>query len=592
LTLLTNVGAARVAFISTNGLLAVASSDAAAQAGVTLWDVNAGTVVKRLPHPARIRSLATSPDGKLLATFDNRGNITVVDWMSDCILTNLLVPQPRYGNAGVVAFSPDGTRLAIGEDHGRTRLLDLLAGATTFLPTQLGVGVTALAFSSEGDLLATGYGYGKGTIDLWDARSGAHRGQLTNHTDSVNALAFTPDGGRLASASEDGTLRLWNVTNRTQVASLQSSYEREEYLSVLPDGETVVSGGRGGSVCVWDVTTARRAPLHTPMTVSPGFASLAEVEASGYTPRNLDPRVPRRSGFAFTPDSRHFIGVDTNGALALWETYPIRVIEQLTALGSNHWGTALSPDGHWLVTGDDIGRITIWDWPARQAVTNFALPFEYWGVLRFTRHGHHLSTFIVRNDHSVSVKLWRTADWSEVPLTGTQFANVSSVDLSPDDRWLAAGYVGGQVKLFGLPFGEPEVSLGRHNSGVISVLFLPKGDFLVSTSTTDGSTCLWDLATRRPCASFGGQSGFVFGTALSPDGRRLATSGGEAIKVWDLVAQRELVTLQGEGQFFINPGFSPDGNTLTATAVSGTAHLWHAPSWEEIEAAESRRKPR
>lgn len=593
LTLLTNVGGAQLAFVSTNGLLAVASPDAggaAGQAGVAVWDVNAGKKVKTLPYPAGIRSLAASADGKLLATFDNRGNVTVVDWTSERILTNLLVSQPRYGRAGVVAFSPDGGRLAIGEDHGRTRLLDLLVGATVFLPTQLGPGVTALAFSPEGNLLATGYGYSKGTIDLWDAHSGAPRGQLTNHTDSVNALAFTPDGGRLASASEDGTLRLWNVTNRTQIASLQSSRERAEFMSVLPDGETLVSGGSGGSVCVWNVTTARRAPVQTSMTVSPGFAHVAEVEGAGYTPGNLESRVPRRSGFAFTPDSRHFIGLDTNGALAFWETYPTRAVEQLTALGSNHWGMALSPEGHWLVTGDDIGRLTIWDWPARQAVTNFALPFEYWGVLRFARNGHHLITFTVRNDHTVRVRLWRTADWSEVPLTGPQFTNLGSVDLSPDERWLAAGYMGGQVKLFRYPSGEPEVTFSGHE-GPVFVLFSPKGDFLVSTST-DGSTCLWDLATRRQRASFGGHSGSVFGAALSPDGQRLATSGTEPIKVWDLVAHRELMTLQGEGQFFINPSFSPDGNTLTATALSGTAHLWHAPSWEEIEAAEDRQKPR
>lgn len=590
LTMLTNVGGAQLAFVSTNGLLAVASSDAAAQTGVTVWDVSASTVVKRLPQPPGIRSLAASPDGKLLATLDHRGNVTVVDWVSDRTITNLMVPLSRLGGAGLVAFSIDGGRLVIAGECGRTRLLDLPTGATVFLPTQLGASVTELAFSPEGDLLATGYGYGKGTIDLWDARSGAPRGQLTNHTGSVIALAFTPDGGRLASASEDGTLRLWNVTNRTQIASLQSSYEQTWFLSVLPDGETLVSGGSGGSICLWDVTTARRAPVQTSMTVSPGFAHVAEVEAAGYLPGNLDPRVPRRSGFAFTPDSRHFIGLDINGALAFWETYPTRAVEQLTALGSNHWGMALSPDGRWLVTGDDIGALTIWNCPAHQAVTNFALPFEYWGVLRFTRNGHHLITLIVRNDHTVRVRLWRTADWSEVPLTGPQFANLGSVDLSPDERWLAAGYMGGQVKLFRHPSGEPEVTFRSHDEPVF-VLFSPKGDFLVSTSM-DGSTCLWDLATRRQRASFGGQSGPVFGTTLSPDGWRLATSGTESIKVWDLVAHRELVSLQGKGQFFINPAFSPDGNTLTATAVSGTAHLWHAPSWEEIEAAENRQKPR
>jgi WD40 repeat protein len=73
------------------------------------------------------------------------------------------------------------------------------------------------------------------------------------------------------------------------------------------------------------------------------------------------------------------------------------------------------------------------------------------------------------------------------------------------------------------------------------------------------------------------------------DARRLATGGSnarDAVKLWDLTARREILSLHGEGLWFTHLAFSPDGNTLAATALSGMAHLWRAPSWQEIEAAE------
>ena len=123
---------------------------------------------------------------------------------------------------------------------------------------------------------------------------------------------------------------------------------------------------------------------------------------------------------------------------------------------------------------------------------------------------------------------------------------------------------------------------------VTGVLFSPDGRGLFSTSF-DGSARLWDVFARRELATLRGHFGLVCSPALSPDGRRLATGGSsprDAVKLWDLVAHRELLTLQGEGQHFMHVTFSPDGNTLAAVSLDGMAHLWRAPSWEEIEAAE------
>ena len=456
-------------------------------------------------------------------------------------------------------------------------------------PTQSSEGVQALVFSADAKLLAAGLGT---TVRLWDANSGESRGQLTNHTDEVRALAFTPDSRQLASASGDGTIRIWSVADHTELRRLQSSQEGLTALAMLSDGRTLVTGGDGGSVSLWDTTTGNRAPAHTNLTVSSGFDALAGLDVPSFKRETLDPRATRRLGFAFTPDSHSFITTDRDGSLALWDARSARVTENLRVLGSNHWGVALSPDGRWLAAGNASGILTIWDWTARHAVTNFTVPCEFYGKLGFTRSGNFLLALTVDNEWGTSTRIWQTNGWKEIPLTGYQFAGLGSVDLSPDDRFLAAGYADGAVRLFRFPSGQHETTFKNHRAAVVGVLFSPDGRGLFSTSY-DGSARLWDVFARRELANLRGHSGIVCSPALSADGRRLATGGSspkDAVKLWDPEAHRELLSLPGEGQFFAHVAFSPDGNTLVAVSLDGMAHLWRAPSWEEIAAAEKKQK--
>jgi WD40 repeat protein len=192
------------------------------------------------------------------------------------------------------------------------------------------------------------------------------------------------------------------------------------------------------------------------------------------------------------------------------------------------------------------------------------------------------------NGGATLCRIWRTADWQEVPLTGIEVADILWVDFSPDDRLLAAGYVKGAVKLWDFPSGRNETTFTNHQSTVWTVVFSPDGRMLASTSF-DVTVRLRDLFAHREVATLRGHSSSVWGAAFSPDGRRLATGGAvarEAVKLWDLATQRELLSLQGEGEFFDLVAFSPDGSTLMATSFAGIAHLWRAPSWAEIEAAE------
>jgi len=311
--------------LSPNGGLLAAHRDGARTSEV--WDLAAGRLRATLDlnRPSAPRSLAFSPDARLLATFDHHGSngiIRVVDWAANRTLTNFTTFPPRRSQEGVVAFSPDGNRLAFENDHGTIRVVRWPACDIIPIPTETTDGVTALAFSSDSRLLAAGFAYTSGTIRLWDADSGEPRGQLTNHTGWIRALAFSPGGQQLASASQDRTIRLWRVADQTELHHFQGHFVTT--LSFLPDGRTLVSSGEDGSACFWDVNAGGRAspPIVIPISCGGGEAA-APVS---------------RFGIAFTPDSRSFITTDTNGSLAVWDAKKMQPTEALARVGDEQLG--------------------------------------------------------------------------------------------------------------------------------------------------------------------------------------------------------------------------------------------------------------
>jgi WD40 repeat protein len=120
--------------------------------------------------------------------------------------------------------------------------------------------------------------------------------------------------------------------------------------------------------------------------------------------------------------------------------------------------------------------------------------------------------------------------------------------------------------------------------------FSPDGGCFAAASEY-GLAKIWETTTLREVASLHGFLSGVHSVAFSPDGRRLATGSGgkEAIKLWDAETHQEVLTLEGRGSLFGRQGptaFSPDGNVLGSANGNGILHLWRAPSWAEIDAAE------
>jgi WD40 repeat protein/serine/threonine protein kinase len=534
----------------------------ASEKQIRLWRTGTWELAAPLTLAGSALVLKFSPDGTRLASLGTPDEVTV--WEVDQWTTVRQIRGARHMGSyiGAIDFSPDSRALAIGDADHRLRVVNLASGATEVnVPQAHSEGISAVAWSPTGSIIASGSGYVGGPIRLWDAASGRLLGELPGHTSWICELIFAADGQRLYSASADQTIRIWDVGERRCLATLRGSRDEVQGLALSPDGTTLASASRDGVVAFWD----------------------AEPRFEEEWPRLI--ALGQWSWSAFAPDSR-VLAVPHAGTVRLLDLATLREVEQIPALGPDIVTVSYSPDGTLLVGRTPGGKLRVWSCTEHRLLREVGDPntlLLLWAG-GFRADGKRFLSV----DGKGKASWWDTLTWQVIRAFRVETKSATWPALSPDGCLLGIGTQTGAVHWLNAETGELLAATSAAHRHLVGGLAFSADGTRAASVAQEGTVALWDPSSLQLIVSFKGHMQGAHGVAFSPEGRRLATSGGgrEAVKLWDMATYRDLITLSGQGSVFSFVAFSPDGKWLIACNGEGHLHLWHAPSWEEIEAAE------
>ena len=327
-----------------------------------------------------LRRISCSKDGKLLAALTTAGT-----WLYR--VEDLSEPAYIPSDPFSAAFSPDGEIIAIGEKDGSISLWRIKGMERISTLKGHADEVTALCFSPDGELLASGGWRNDGAVIIWDARGGRRTAVLKGHPGGVTDLRFSPDGKLLASVSfSEGLIRIWRADGWKRI-----DVKRGISAAFSPDGSILASGGGrsgkiwDGTVRIWDLKgmgeerTLKSGGYIRSLYLTPGGRLICHAMErwegdlidvicvwdlrTGKLIGAIRGFTDEISSLAFSPDGRVLAG-GSGSEIFLWNPLSGEEIGRLRVLGRAN-DIAFGPGGEILAVGTASTSAPLQIWDAR-----------------------------------------------------------------------------------------------------------------------------------------------------------------------------------------------------------------------------------
>jgi WD40 repeat protein len=412
------------------------------------------------------------------------------------------------------------------------------------------------------------------------------------HHDSVEALAFSPDGKLLASVAKDGSVLVSDVPGGAPVASFSVEDVRAQAVAWSGSGR-VVASHIDGKIRTWDVKTGtRRHEIGGPRygaAFSPDGSLLAGARDDARTlaiyepfgkkdPRQVGPSKGVKSSIGMFAVSRDgaALAVSTEGATYIVDVTSGRTLHELEAGRSAV--LAFGADGTKLYTSD--GR-TIHGWDVEKGKWTWKHVSETGaGVLVPTPDGASLLW-----SGRGAVQVWDLEkDKSAGELVTGDNRLVTALAVSPDSKTAASGDADGRIVLWDLARQKPLNETTGHDKEVTAVAFSPSGKRIASVSH-DGTLRTWDaVAFEEKLEVSAATHGHLESVAYSPDGKTIATSGFDpVVNVWSTRNLGNTLAIYPQVGDVNGVAFAPDGKRLAIVVDGGAVRVFETKRGDVVK---------
>lgn len=452
--------------------------------------------------------------------------------------------------------------------------------------------VNSVAFSPNGKKVASGSD--DKSVIIWDIDTWSALLKYQGHMNSVNSLAFSSNGEIIVSGSCDKTIQVWNFENGKQLKIYRGHLNSITSVAISQKGDKIISGSKDKTIGIWDLVAERliqKCEGHSRSVNSVAFSPDEKNIVSGSLDntiriwnlengkeiKKIEGHFGSVNSVSYSLNGDQILSCSKDSTIRIWDVQTGKEFKKYEGYSDPVYSVAFSPNCDKIISGSR--EVIIWDVEANKKLKSFEGHSGSITSVAFSADGLR----IVTGSIDKTLRIWNLETVGDLKKYEGHFLPVNSVNFLPDGDHIISASYDNSIRLWDIQTGKELKKYEGHSASVTSVIYSAIKKEIISCSY-DKTIRIWSLETGKELKKYEWHYCPVYSIALSPDEENLiSASFDKTFKIWNLKTGKELQKFEGHSRSVNSVIFSPkNGRELASGSFDMTARIWNTETGKEL----------